>query len=164
MATQTTTTPFCFRCQHQPSPGDPPLKRCARCRSRHYCDSACQQNDWPTHKQECSILAAGEEAPRRQRQSMRINMGRYRARNEDGIPVTEPADIYYIRTSKPHLNAVSILGPLYPMGQVLEELIYLLRDERSVEGEKRWTKSCTLGRLPSTHWSTSTRCCQTATS
>ncbi|EMD31905.1 hypothetical protein CERSUDRAFT_119222 [Gelatoporia subvermispora B] len=32
------------------------LKRCTRCRVVWYCDSCCQNNDWPIHKDECIAI------------------------------------------------------------------------------------------------------------
>lgn len=34
------------------------LKRCSRCRSRWYCSTDCQRQDWPSHKRTCRELAA----------------------------------------------------------------------------------------------------------
>ncbi|KAJ7637325.1 hypothetical protein DFH06DRAFT_1335996 [Mycena polygramma] len=40
------------------------LKRCTKCQAVYYCDSTCQNADWPLHKNECAaiqrIAAAGE--------------------------------------------------------------------------------------------------------
>ncbi|KAJ7848665.1 hypothetical protein B0H14DRAFT_3086138 [Mycena olivaceomarginata] len=40
------------------------LKRCTKCQAVYYCDSTCQNADWPLHKNECvalqRILASGE--------------------------------------------------------------------------------------------------------
>ncbi|KAJ7135808.1 hypothetical protein C8R44DRAFT_952340 [Mycena epipterygia] len=43
---------------------DASLKRCTKCQAIYYCDSVCQNLDWPTHKHECGALqriaAAGD--------------------------------------------------------------------------------------------------------
>ncbi|KXT07876.1 hypothetical protein AC579_5155 [Pseudocercospora musae] len=41
------------------------LKRCAKCRSVHYCNRECQTSHWKIHKKECSRLASGNTAATR---------------------------------------------------------------------------------------------------
>lgn len=130
------TTLYCFRCQHHPGPDDEPLKRCGRCRARHYCTADCQRNDWPRHKQECRILAAGGTAPARQRTTMRLTGFPSRETLESqGGPEVDPDVIYYVKTSKPHIQDISISGPFYPYETVLHQLLGRLRMEKSKEGE-----------------------------
>ncbi|KAG6860720.1 hypothetical protein C0995_008163 [Termitomyces sp. Mi166 len=45
---------YCSNC-FGPSPASG-LKRCTTCRTVWYCDSECQNKDWPLHKRECSAL------------------------------------------------------------------------------------------------------------
>ncbi|KAH9940697.1 SET domain-containing protein [Amylocystis lapponica] len=50
-----------YCCAPAPESG---LKRCTRCRVLWYCDSKCQNNDWPLHKSECAALQRwAAEAP-----------------------------------------------------------------------------------------------------
>ncbi|KAJ6475683.1 hypothetical protein DFH09DRAFT_1217362 [Mycena vulgaris] len=41
---------LCYRCN---KPGDPKLRRCARCHVTRYCSSECQKEDWKLHKPIC---------------------------------------------------------------------------------------------------------------
>ncbi|KAI6045326.1 SET domain-containing protein, partial [Pisolithus marmoratus] len=51
----------CSRCAGSPASG---LKRCTGCRKVWYCTSACQNNDWPIHKFECTAIQNwSNEAP-----------------------------------------------------------------------------------------------------
>lgn len=125
-APQTTTT-HCFRCQRHPGPDGEPLKRCGRCRARHYCSTECQRNDWANHKNECSILAAGGQAPTRERTTMRLNWPLTGAR-------PDPDVIYYLKTTKPHVQDVSISGPFYPLSDVELQLRNRMTMERSTGG------------------------------
>lgn len=55
---------FCSACI-APAP-ESGLKRCTRCRVVWYCGATCQNNDWATHKAECSAMqrwAAGAPSP-----------------------------------------------------------------------------------------------------
>ncbi|KAI1630037.1 hypothetical protein EDD37DRAFT_604901 [Exophiala viscosa] len=131
MATATTTS-YCFRCQHHPEPGDGPLKRCSKCRARHYCSQECQRNDWPTHKQECDILAAGGQSGR-MRSTFRM-MGFPKMGDEPAL--ADPDTIYYVKTSKPHIHRVTVSGPYYPLQNIFPPLLRQLRDAGSVEGER----------------------------
>ena len=114
---------YCFRCQFPPSE-DEALKRCGRCLTRYYCSTTCQRNDWPDHKAECRTLAAGGKSART-RSTMRLGLGG-----------SDPDDIYYIRTSKPQIQDISVSGPYYPLEHVLPQLRFQLDEEKSVEGKK----------------------------
>ncbi|KAK5257983.1 hypothetical protein LTR20_002661 [Exophiala xenobiotica] len=135
--TTTTTTPYCFRCLHVPGPNDEALKRCGRCRSRHYCSQQCQSNDWPRHKEGCRILAAegtggtGGTVPPRSRTTMRFTMGSFG--HPDGI---DPDVIYYLKKGRPHIKEVLISGPFYPLQTLYEQMFGSLARERSIEGEQ----------------------------
>lgn len=51
----------CSGCAGSPVSG---LKRCTACRKVWYCTSTCQNNDWPTHKLECTAIQKwSAEAP-----------------------------------------------------------------------------------------------------
>ncbi|KAL7544316.1 hypothetical protein ACHAWF_007700 [Thalassiosira exigua] len=39
--------------EKDPNGDQPPLLRCARCKSTYYCSSTCQRRDWPQHKASC---------------------------------------------------------------------------------------------------------------
>ncbi|KIV78933.1 hypothetical protein PV11_06532 [Exophiala sideris] len=131
MATATATS-YCFRCQHHPDPDEEPLKRCSKCRSRHYCSQECQRNDWPTHKKECDILAAGGQSGR-MRSTFRM-AGLPSMRHEPAV--ADPDTIYYVKTSTPHIHRVTISGPYYPLQNIFPPLLKKLRDAGSVEGER----------------------------
>ncbi|KAJ7129322.1 hypothetical protein C8R44DRAFT_75213 [Mycena epipterygia] len=42
---------LCYRCN---KPGDPKLRKCARCHVARYCSPECQKNDWKLHKPVCT--------------------------------------------------------------------------------------------------------------
>ncbi|KIW62436.1 hypothetical protein PV04_10609 [Phialophora macrospora] len=127
-----TITSYCFRCQHRPGPEEVPLKRCARCRARHYCSTDCQRNDWPRHKQECRVLADGGEAPTRNRTTMRLTG---LPGHDESARSPDPDVIYYLKTSKPHMLDVSISGPYYPLDEVLDQLHARMEIEGSTGGD-----------------------------
>merc|ERR1712066_37620 len=37
---------------------DDRFQKCPKCKSVRYCSSACQEDDWPRHKQSCKIWSA----------------------------------------------------------------------------------------------------------
>lgn len=47
--------PACWTCGAAPEQG---LKQCSRCRRAYYCSPACQEQDWPTHKDTCKPRAS----------------------------------------------------------------------------------------------------------
>ncbi len=157
--TTATLTSYCFRCQHCPSADDDdePLKTCARCHVRRYCSRDCQRNDWPRHKAECAVLAAGgQPAQPRMRTTMRITgdqlarmtgrvappAGRGESTTDSDAEGDDDDDdddiidtIYYVKTSKPHLNDVALAGPFYPLEDALVHMLEKLRAHDSVAGE-----------------------------
>ena len=48
----------CNCCLSKPASSEAKLLRCSGCRNHFYCSAACQKLEWPSHKRECSCLAA----------------------------------------------------------------------------------------------------------
>ena len=44
--------------------------------------------------------------------------------------------IYYIKTSKPHIHDVTMVGPFYPLEHVLPQLLFKVKVEKSTMGER----------------------------
>ena len=124
-----TNTSYCFRCNHHPCHDDEALKRCSRCRARCYCSSDCQRRDWPRHKIECCTLADGGEVHTTQRTIFRVQ-GSPRGLGNPA-ELIDPDVIYYLKTSKPHIQDVSISGPFYPLEKVFDQLHSRIKLEQS---------------------------------
>lgn len=67
---------------------------------------------------------------------MRINMGAFLQNTAEEQSPENPDTIYYLKTSKPHIHDISISGPYYPFEMIFGQLLYRLRTENSVAGER----------------------------
>ena len=81
--------------------------------------------------------------PDRSRTTMRLNMGSLMGRGEEAEP--DPETIYYLKTSKPHLQDISISGPFYPLKNVVEQMLYRLTVEKSDQGERMLEEIMSVG-------------------
>ncbi|KAF7335668.1 MYND-type domain-containing protein [Mycena venus] len=50
----------CYQC-YSPAPESVKLQKCSGCRLVSYCNSACQHESWPSHKQFCKVIASFEK-------------------------------------------------------------------------------------------------------
>lgn len=110
------------------------LKRCAACQIVQYCSRNCQSQAWSNHKAACR--QAQQQPSRPPEHSQRTITKRARAdlqaQREGGSGSSErytPETIYYLHVSTPHLHAISIQGPFYPLDAIITQVVANFGDE-----------------------------------